>query len=60
MNRQTQDLMGSINILKEFYENIPVLAKKFPESKEDLELLKSYVEYEIGKTIKDIIHFERL
>ncbi len=60
MNKTTQEVMDSVNILIEFNDNIPHLLKKFPDAKEDIELLKSFVDYEIKKTLKDIIHIERL
>ncbi len=60
MNKTTQEVMDSINILIKFYNNMPQLIKNFPESTEDIELLDSYVSYEIKKTLKDIIHIERL
>lgn len=60
MNKTTQDVMNSVNNLIEFYNNIPHMIKNFPEAKEDIELLTSYVNYEIKKTLKDIIHIERL
>ena len=52
--------MDSLNILITFHDNIPHLLHKLPETREDLEILKSYVDYEIKKTLKDIIHIERL
>lgn len=60
MNKATQEVMDSVNVLIEFNDNIPHLLKKFPESTDDIEVLKSYVTYEIKKTLKDIIHMERL
>jgi hypothetical protein len=60
MNKITQDVMDSVNALITFNDNIPELLKKFPESTEDIETLKSYVVYEIKKTLKDLIHIERL
>ncbi len=60
MNKTTQEVMSSINILIEFYNNMPHLIKNFPESIEDIEVLDSYINYEIKKTLKDIIHIERL
>ena len=60
MNKTTQETVQAINILIEFRDNIPHLIKNIPETKEDLDLLKSYVDYEIKKTLKDIIHIERL
>jgi hypothetical protein len=60
MNKTTQDVMDSVNVLIEFNDNIPHLLQKFPESQDDIELLASYVTYEIKKTLKDIIHIERL
>jgi len=60
MNKTTQELMVSLNVLNGFMDNVPSMMKKFSESKEDIELLKSFVEYEIKKTVKDIIHLERL
>jgi len=52
--------MDSVNVLVDFHNNIPQLLKKFPESKEDISLLDAYVNYEIKKTLQDIIHIERL
>lgn len=60
MNKMTQEVMDSINVLIQFNDNVPHLLKKFPEATEDIEILKSYVSYEIKKTLKDIIHIERL
>ncbi len=60
MNKITQEIMDSVNILIEFHNNMPQLLKAFPDSKEDIALLDSYVNYEIKKTLKDIIHMERL
>jgi hypothetical protein len=60
MNKITQEVMDSLNILITFHDNIPHLLHKLPETREDLEILKSYVDYEIKKTLKDIIHIERL
>jgi len=60
MNKTTQEVMNSINVLVKFYDNIPTLLKNFPDAMEDIGLLESYVDYEIKKTLKDIIHIERL
>lgn len=60
MNKTTQELMNAANTLLIFHDNIPNILQKFPESDEDLEILKSYITYEIKKTLKDIIHIERL
>jgi hypothetical protein len=60
MNKTTQEVMDSVNVLIKFYNNMPQLLDHFPEDKEDIELLESYVNYEIKKTLKDIIHIERL
>ncbi len=60
MNRTTQELMVSLNVLVDFRENMVKIPKNIAETKDDIELLKSYVEYEIKKTLKDIVHIERL
>jgi len=60
MNKTTQEVMHSVNVLLQFHENIPNLLKNFPDAEPDIELLESYVTYEIKKTLKDIIHIERL
>jgi hypothetical protein len=60
MNKTTQEVMDSVNILIEFNNNIPNLLTMFAESEDDIHVLKSYVNYEIKKTLKDIIHIERL
>lgn len=52
--------MDSVNVLVEFNKNISYLLDGFPESTEDIEALESYISYEIKKTLKDIIHIERL
>jgi len=60
MNKTTQEVMDSINVLMKFYDNIPSLLDNFPEVEDDIQLLESYINYEIKKTLKDIIHIERL
>lgn len=60
MNKTTQSVMDSINSMTEFYNNIPLLLKNFPDAKDDIDLLAGYISYEIKKTLKDIIHIERL
>jgi hypothetical protein len=60
MNKTTQEVIDSVNTLVEFSRNIPHLLSHFPESEDDIEILKSYVTYEVKKTLKDIIHIERL
>ncbi len=60
MNKTTQEVMDSVNVLIEFNNNIPHLLTMFTQSEDDIHVLKSYVDYEIKKTLKDIIHIERL
>lgn len=60
MNKTTQEVMESINVLVEFRHNIDHLLSAFPESSHDIEIIESYISYEIKKTLKDIIHIERL
>lgn len=60
MNKITQDLMNAVNTLVKFQDNMPHIHKKFPDTNDDIDLLKSYVDYEIKKALKDIIHIERL
>lgn len=60
MNKITQEVIDSINVLVKFHDNMPSLLNNFPEAEEDIQLLESYVSYEIKKTLKDIIHIERL
>jgi hypothetical protein len=60
MNKTTQETMDSINVLVQFYDNIPSLLNNLPDAEDDIALIESYVEYEIKKTLKDIIHIERL
>lgn len=60
MNKTTQELMKAVNILMEFYDNLPDINNKYSETTEDIDLLKSYMDYEIKKALKDIIHIERL
>ncbi len=60
MNRTTQELMDAVNTLVEFRENMVKIPKNISETKDDIDVLKSYVEYEIKKALKDILHIERL
>jgi hypothetical protein len=60
MDKTTQEMMDLINILLKFNENLPCLLETYPESEMDINVLIPYVDYEIKKTIKDIIHIERL
>jgi len=60
MNKTTQEMMHSINVLIELNSNIPYLVNNFSESAEDIDTIHSYISYEIKKTLKDIIHIERL
>jgi hypothetical protein len=60
MNKTTQEVMESINVMIEFRNNIDHLLCNFPESGNDIEIIDSYLSYEIKKTLKDIIHIERL
>jgi len=60
VNKTTQEVMHSVNILIEFNDNLSYVLNQFPGIEDDIELLKSYVSYEIKKTLKDIIHIERL
>jgi hypothetical protein len=60
MNKTTQEVMDSVNVLIQFYDNIPSLLNNFPDTEDDINLIEAYVAYEIKKTLKDIIHIERL
>lgn len=60
MNKMTQEVMDSVNTLVKFRGSIPNLLTMFPETKNDLEIIKPYIDYEIQKILKDIIHIERL
>lgn len=60
MNRTTQELMDAVNTLVEFRENMIKIPKNISETKDDIDVLKAYVEYEIKKALKDILHIERL
>ena len=60
MNKTTEEIINSINVLVKFNENMAHIMAKFPEIENDIDLLKSYVSYEIKKTLRDIIHIERL
>ena len=60
MNKTTQEIMESLNTLIEFRQNIDYLLTHFPDAGEDVETIDTYVTYEIKKTLKDLIHIERL
>ena len=53
-------MIDLINTLVKFNDNIPCLFEQYPESEIDLNVIIPYVDYEIKKTLKDIIHKERL
>ena len=60
MDKTTMDMMHSVNTLMKFNDNLPDLVGLFPESEKDVDLLMPYVDYEIKKILKDIIHIEKL
>lgn len=60
MNRTTQEMMNLINTLMTLNDNLPVIEQQFPDSAKDVDLMMTYVDYEIKKSLKDIIHNERL
>lgn len=60
MDKTTQELMNLVNILMTFNDNLRPLLEQFPESEMDIDLLTPFIDYEIKKTLKDIIHIERL
>ena len=60
MNKNTHETLNALNSLIELYKNIPYLDENFIEIDHDIDLLNSYIEYEIKKTLKDIIQIERL
>lgn len=60
MNRNTQELIIGLNALLDIELKLTERSKKSSAIKEDIVSLKAYIEYEINKTIKDIIHIERL
>jgi len=60
MNRITQEMMDALNTLIQFNDNIPVVLELFPETESDIVLIESYLNYEIKKILKDIIHSEKL
>lgn len=60
MNRMTHEMIGALNDLMQFNDNIPVILELYPETDSDIVLIESYVNYEIKKILKDIIHSEKL
>jgi hypothetical protein len=60
MDRTTQEMIDLVNILLKFNDNLPCLFELYPESEMDINVIIPYVDYEIKKTLKDIIHIERL
>lgn len=60
MDKTTQEMINRVNILLTFNDNILGLCEKYPESEIDIDTLIPFVNYEIKKTLKDIIHIERL
>lgn len=60
MDKSTQDMITLVNTLIKFNDNIPCILEFMPDSKWDVELLMPYIDYEIKKTLKDIIHNEKL
>ena len=60
MDRTTREMIDLINSLIKFNDNLTDLLDQFPESEADIDILMPYVDYEIKKTLKDIITIERL
>ena len=60
MDRTTQEMINRINSLITFNDNLLSLCEQYPESESDVDTLMPYVDHEIKKTLKDIIHIERL
>jgi hypothetical protein len=60
MDKTTQEMINSVNILMAFNDNLPALLEMFPDIDPDIDLISPYIDYEIKKTLKDIIHIERL
>jgi len=60
VNKTTEEIMNSINVLVKFNDNMGHILDRFPEVENDIDLLRSYVSYEIKKILRDIIHIERL
>lgn len=60
MDKTTQEMIDLVNSLLKFNDNLPSLLEQYPESEMDIDVLIPYVDYEIKKTLKDIIHKERL
>jgi hypothetical protein len=60
MDNRTKEMMDSFNTLMQFVDNLRPLSEMFPESDNDIMLLEPYIAYEIKKTLKDIIHIEKL
>ncbi len=60
MDKATHELINLINILIKFNDNVPNLIDQFPDSEIDIDLIIPYIDYEIKKTLKDIIHIEKL
>jgi molybdopterin-guanine dinucleotide biosynthesis protein len=56
----THEMIGALNDLMQFNDNIPVILELYPETDSDIVLIESYVNYEIKKILKDIIHSEKL
>ncbi len=60
MNKNTHEFIQIVNSLIEFYNNVPYMLDVFNDAHDDIDLVKEYVEYEIKKTLKDLVHLERL
>lgn len=60
MNSNTREMIIAINALMEFNDNVAPILELFPEVDPDIVLIEPYINYEIKKLLKDIIHSERL
>jgi hypothetical protein len=60
MNKRTQETIFLINELIKFNDNLVSLPELMPIIENDVDLISPYVDFEIQKALKDIIHTERL
>ena len=60
MNKITADLVAQLKTMIDVRKELVGLIKEHPDSKEKIDLLRNYFNYEIQRTINDVIHNERL
>lgn len=60
MNKLTADMVQQLKSMVDLKKDLSFIAKEKPDHKDNIELVRGYLDYEIARSINDIIHSERL